>query len=164
MEADISVYAGHRPHVNGYLSEGSGENLFIVRNGVIYHAARQLRASHTRLGAGATSACPCPSRPAARTPYTSPTKSSSPEPPPKSRPSTRRQPGSGRLRPHHKTTRRQILRNSQRTETRPLRLAHASQRERRADRLGIVSQYLHGEGQPRRCPFVLLENPGLKSR
>jgi branched-chain amino acid aminotransferase len=37
MEADINGYAeGIGLDVNGYLSEGSGENLFIVRNGVIY--------------------------------------------------------------------------------------------------------------------------------
>jgi branched-chain amino acid aminotransferase len=37
MEADINGYAeGIALDVNGYLSEGSGENLFIVRNGVIY--------------------------------------------------------------------------------------------------------------------------------
>ena len=37
MEADLNGYAeGIALDVNGYLSEGSGENLFIVRNGVIY--------------------------------------------------------------------------------------------------------------------------------
>ena len=37
MEADINGYAeGIALDVNGFLSEGSGENLFIVRNGVIY--------------------------------------------------------------------------------------------------------------------------------
>src|SRR6201991_2913535 len=37
MEAEINGYAeGIALDVNGYLSEGSGENLFIVRNGVIY--------------------------------------------------------------------------------------------------------------------------------
>ena len=37
MEADINGYAeGIALDVNGYLSEGSGENLFLVRNGVIY--------------------------------------------------------------------------------------------------------------------------------
>ncbi len=37
MEADINGYAeGIALDVNGYLSEGSGENLFIVRNGVVY--------------------------------------------------------------------------------------------------------------------------------
>jgi branched-chain amino acid aminotransferase len=37
MEADTNGYAeGIALDVNGYLSEGSGENLFIVRNGVIY--------------------------------------------------------------------------------------------------------------------------------
>jgi len=37
MEADINGYVeGIALDVNGYLSEGSGENLFIVRNGVIY--------------------------------------------------------------------------------------------------------------------------------
>ena len=37
MEADINGYAeGIALDVNGNLSEGSGENLFIVRNGVIY--------------------------------------------------------------------------------------------------------------------------------
>ncbi len=37
MEADINGYAeGIALDVNGYLSEGSGENLFIVRNGVLY--------------------------------------------------------------------------------------------------------------------------------
>lgn len=37
MEADTNGYAeGIALDVNGYLSEGSGENLFLVRNGVIY--------------------------------------------------------------------------------------------------------------------------------
>jgi len=37
MEADVNGYdEGIGLDVNGYLSEGSGENLFIVRNGVIY--------------------------------------------------------------------------------------------------------------------------------
>jgi branched-chain amino acid aminotransferase len=37
MEADVNGYAeGIALDVNGYASEGSGENLFIVRNGVIY--------------------------------------------------------------------------------------------------------------------------------
>ena len=37
MEADVNGYAeGIALDVNGYLSEGSGENLFLVRNGVIY--------------------------------------------------------------------------------------------------------------------------------
>src|SRR6201991_330505 len=37
MEAEMNGYAeGIALDVNGYLSEGSGENLFIVRNGVIY--------------------------------------------------------------------------------------------------------------------------------
>jgi branched-chain amino acid aminotransferase len=37
MEADINGYVeGIALDVNGYLSEGSGENLFLVRNGVIY--------------------------------------------------------------------------------------------------------------------------------
>lgn len=37
MEAEINGYAeGIALDVNGYLSEGSGENLFLVRNGVIY--------------------------------------------------------------------------------------------------------------------------------
>ncbi|HEX3436827.1 MAG TPA: branched-chain amino acid transaminase [Pseudacidobacterium sp.] len=37
MEADTNGYAeGIALDTNGYLSEGSGENLFIVRNGVIY--------------------------------------------------------------------------------------------------------------------------------
>jgi branched-chain amino acid aminotransferase len=37
MEADMHGYAeGIALDVNGYLSEGSGENLFIVRNGVLY--------------------------------------------------------------------------------------------------------------------------------
>ena len=37
MEADINGYSeGIALDVNGYLSEGSGENLFLVRNGVIF--------------------------------------------------------------------------------------------------------------------------------
>ena len=37
MEADINGYAeGIGLDVNGYLSEGSGENLFLIRNGVLY--------------------------------------------------------------------------------------------------------------------------------
>jgi len=37
MEADVNGYVeGIALDVNGYLSEGSGENLFIVRNGTIY--------------------------------------------------------------------------------------------------------------------------------
>ena len=37
MEADMHGYAeGIALDVNGYLSEGSGENLFIVRNGILY--------------------------------------------------------------------------------------------------------------------------------
>jgi branched-chain amino acid aminotransferase len=37
MEADVNGYAeGIALDVHGYLSEGSGENLFIVRNGVLY--------------------------------------------------------------------------------------------------------------------------------
>ena len=37
MEADVNGYVeGIALDVNGYLAEGSGENLFIVRNGVIY--------------------------------------------------------------------------------------------------------------------------------
>jgi branched-chain amino acid aminotransferase len=37
MEADVNGYAeGIALDVNGYISEGSGENIFIVRNGVIY--------------------------------------------------------------------------------------------------------------------------------
>jgi branched-chain amino acid aminotransferase len=37
MEAEVNGYSeGIALDVNGYLSEGSGENLFIVRNGVIY--------------------------------------------------------------------------------------------------------------------------------
>jgi branched-chain amino acid aminotransferase len=37
MEADVNGYSeGIGLDVNGYLSEGSGENLFLVRNGVIY--------------------------------------------------------------------------------------------------------------------------------
>ena len=37
MEADINGYVvGIALDVNGYLSEGSGENLFVVRNGVLY--------------------------------------------------------------------------------------------------------------------------------
>jgi branched-chain amino acid aminotransferase len=37
MEADINGYVeGIALDVNGYLSEGSGENLFIVRNGMLY--------------------------------------------------------------------------------------------------------------------------------
>jgi branched-chain amino acid aminotransferase len=37
MEADINGYAeGIGLDTNGYLSEGSGENLFLIRNGVIY--------------------------------------------------------------------------------------------------------------------------------
>ena len=37
MEADMNGYVeGIALDVNGYLSEGSGENLFIVRNGVLY--------------------------------------------------------------------------------------------------------------------------------
>ena len=37
MEADANGYAeGIALDVHGYLSEGSGENLFLVRNGVLY--------------------------------------------------------------------------------------------------------------------------------
>ena len=37
MEADVNGYVeGIALDVNGYISEGSGENLFIVRNGVLY--------------------------------------------------------------------------------------------------------------------------------
>jgi branched-chain amino acid aminotransferase len=37
MEADVNGYAeGIALDVNGYLSEGSGENLFLIRNGVIF--------------------------------------------------------------------------------------------------------------------------------
>ncbi len=37
MEADLNGYAeGIALDVNGYLSEGSGENVFLVRNGVLY--------------------------------------------------------------------------------------------------------------------------------
>src|SRR6201996_7078363 len=37
MEADVNGYVeGIALDTNGYLSEGSGENLFIVRNGVLY--------------------------------------------------------------------------------------------------------------------------------
>jgi branched-chain amino acid aminotransferase len=37
MEADVNGYSeGIGLDVNGYLSEGSGENLFLVRNGVLY--------------------------------------------------------------------------------------------------------------------------------
>ena len=37
MEADLNGYAeGIALDVNGYISEGSGENIFIVRNGVLY--------------------------------------------------------------------------------------------------------------------------------
>jgi branched-chain amino acid aminotransferase len=37
MEAEVNGYSeGIALDVNGYLSEGSGENLFLVRNGVIY--------------------------------------------------------------------------------------------------------------------------------
>jgi branched-chain amino acid aminotransferase len=37
MEADVNGYVeGIALDVNGYLAEGSGENLFIVRNGVLY--------------------------------------------------------------------------------------------------------------------------------
>jgi branched-chain amino acid aminotransferase len=37
MEADINGYSeGIALDVNGYLSEGSGENLFVIRNGTIY--------------------------------------------------------------------------------------------------------------------------------
>jgi branched-chain amino acid aminotransferase len=37
MEADTNGYAeGIALDVNGYVSEGSGENVFVVRNGVIY--------------------------------------------------------------------------------------------------------------------------------
>ena len=37
MEADVNGYVeGIALDVNGYLSEGSGENLFLVRNGVLY--------------------------------------------------------------------------------------------------------------------------------
>jgi branched-chain amino acid aminotransferase len=37
MEADVNGYVeGIALDINGYLSEGSGENLFLVRNGVIY--------------------------------------------------------------------------------------------------------------------------------
>jgi branched-chain amino acid aminotransferase len=37
MEADVNGYVeGIALDVNGYLSEGSGENLFVIRNGVLY--------------------------------------------------------------------------------------------------------------------------------
>ena len=40
MEAEINGYAeGIALDVNGYLSEGSGENLFLVRGDVLYTSA-----------------------------------------------------------------------------------------------------------------------------
>jgi branched-chain amino acid aminotransferase len=78
MEADANGYVeGIALDVNGYLSEGSGENLFLVRNGVLYTTplANSVLSGITR-DSVLTLAC-----------STSPMKYSSPEPPLKSRPS-----------------------------------------------------------------------------
>ena len=92
MEAEINGYSeGIALDVNGYLSEGSGENLFLVRNGVLYTTplansvlsgitrdsvltlARHLGIHGRRAGAAARAALHLPTR------------SSSPAPPPRSR-------------------------------------------------------------------------------
>ena len=55
MEAIVNGYVeGIALDTNGYVSEGSGENVFLVRNGTLHHgAARQFGAAghHARLGA-----------------------------------------------------------------------------------------------------------------
>ena len=92
MEADINGYAeGIALDVNGLVSEGSGENIFIVRNGVLYTPplANSALSGITRdsvltiarhLGLHGHRAGRCRASCS-----TSPTKSSSPAPPRKSR-------------------------------------------------------------------------------
>ncbi len=126
MEADINGYAeGIALDVHGYLSEGSGENLFIVRNGVIYtHPACQLRARrhYARLG---TDAGPPPlgltvveqSLPrellyiADEVFFTGTAAEVTPI-----RSVDRIPVADGNPRPHHQATRRRVLRNRQRPE------------------------------------------------
>jgi branched-chain amino acid aminotransferase len=92
MEAEINGYQeGIALDVNGLVSEGSGENIFVVRNGVIYTPPL---ATPPSLASRAT-ACspwrgtwdsPWSNRPSRARCFTSPTKSSSPARRPKSQP------------------------------------------------------------------------------
>ena len=95
MEAMVNGYAeGIALDVNGYVSEGSGENLFVVRNGALHTpplgnsvlpASRATRCCRSR----ATSASRSWSSRFRAKCSTSPTRFSSPAPRPKSRPSAR---------------------------------------------------------------------------
>jgi branched-chain amino acid aminotransferase len=61
MEAEVNGYVeGIALDRNGYLSEGSGENLFLVRGGVIYTCELRAEWHHPRLdpGSGATDGYP----------------------------------------------------------------------------------------------------------
>ncbi len=95
MEAEANGYAeGIGLDVNGLVSEGSGENIFVVRNGVIYTPplANSALSGITRdsvLTIARHLGCRSPSRPCRANCSTSPTKSSSPARRRKCRPSAR---------------------------------------------------------------------------
>ena len=96
MEAEINGYQeGIALDVNGLVSEGSGENIFVVRNGaILYAAAGQLRPLRNHPRQRADHRPPpghsqSPSKPSLASCFTLPTRSSSPALPPKSRLSAR---------------------------------------------------------------------------
>jgi branched-chain amino acid aminotransferase len=93
MEAEINGYAeGIGLDVNGLVSEGSGENIFVVRNGVLYTPplANSALSGITRdsvLTIARHLGLTVIEQPCRASCSTSPTRSSSPARPPRSRPS-----------------------------------------------------------------------------
>jgi branched-chain amino acid aminotransferase len=143
MEAEVNGYVeGIALDTNGYLSEGSGENLFVIRGGTIYTAplANSVLNGITRdsiLVLARQLGIPSSSRRCRARCSTSATRPSSPAPPPRSPPALRR-PHPDRRRHHgpdHHRAARCLLQHRQRPRRGPLQLAHPRYRSRNSYRL-----------------------------
>jgi len=144
MEAETNGYSeGIGLDVNGYLSEGSGENLFIVRGGTLYTTplANSVLSGITRdsiITLARQLGIPVVEQALPR----------------RSHPGRRRQDG-----PHHLSPARRVLRHRQRPQARPLQLAHAGQGQGRRARRSLVSSDQHTKsrrGDHLRGGFLLL--------
>jgi hypothetical protein len=165
MEAEINGYQeGIALDVNGLVSEGSGENIFVVRNGVIYTPplANSALSGITRdsvltlarhLGLSVVEqAFPRELLYIADEVFFSGTAAEvSAHPHHRPHPGRRRQGGR-----NHQENRRRVLRHRQRPQARPLRLAHPGQSRRRGvrPRLSAVPLPLQkGAIQNSPCPI-----------
>ena len=146
MEAEINGYSeGIALDVNGYLSEGSGENLFLVRGGILYTTplansvlngitrnsilTRRQTARHPGRRAGPAPRAPLHLR---RSLLHRNRRRSHPPPLRRSHPRRRRNHG-----PNHHRPPQSLLRHSQRPGPRPLQLADPSQRPRSRTRRSL---------------------------